>query len=150
MNTKKYTYKQIENLLLKIIKDIKKDKIDLIIAISRGGLIPAAYLAYALDVKNVIAISVSSYKNKKQTKLKMINAPNKKDLLNKNILVIDDICDSGNTLVFIEDYLKKNKAKNIKTATIFLNKKKSKYVPDYYGEETTIWIVFPWDKFEKN
>jgi len=146
-----YSYEEIEELCLKISEKIKvsKFKVDYILGVSVGGLVPAVIFARLLETKNIISISVSSYENKQQKELKLLNAPDKELLKDKNVLIVDDICDSGNTIVFIEKFLKSCNVKEIKTATVFLNKEHHKITPDFYGEVIDKWIAFPWDKFEK-
>lgn len=146
-----YSYEEIEKLCKVISKDIKKSKfkVDYILGVSVGGLFPAILFARLLETKNIISVAVSSYQGKEQKKMKLLNAPDKALLKGKNILIVDDICDTGNTLIFLKDYLKSSNAKQVRTATIFLNKEHHKMTPDYYGKVVKKWIGFPWDKFEK-
>lgn len=65
----------------------------------------------------------------------------------KKILVVDDIVDTGETLVYVIKYLKDKGAKIVKTCVLHY-KKKSMYKPSYYGEKTSKWIVYPWEETE--
>jgi hypoxanthine phosphoribosyltransferase len=147
----KYSYEEIENLCVKVSEEIKSTdyKVDCIIGVAVSGLFPAMIMARLLNVKNVISVSAVSYQGKEQKEMKLLNAPDKESLKGKNILIVDDICDSGNTLIFLTKLLKDYQVKEIKSATVFLNKEHHKIVPDFYGEEINKWVAFPWDKFEK-
>lgn len=146
-----YSYEEIENLCVKISEEIKKKdyKFDCIIGVAVSGLYPAMIIARLLNIKNVISVSAVSYQGKEQKEMRLLNAPDKESLKGKTVLVVDDICDSGNTLIFLSDFLKEYQVKDAKTATVFLNKEHHKITPDFYGEVIDKWIAFPWDKFEK-
>ena len=56
----------------------------------------------------------------------------------KGTLIIDDIADSGDTMI---EFLGRKK---YATATLFYNKT-SKYTPTYFCRKKTDWVVFPWE-----
>ncbi len=83
-----------------------------ITGIERGGLIPAVMISHKLNIP---------YVNK----------------INKDTLVIDDICDTGETL--------KNTVAGY-TATLHY-KKTASFTPDFYSKEVgDEWIVYPWER----
>ncbi len=146
-----FSYEEIETLCLRISEQIKTSnfKVDYILGVSVGGFFPAVLLARLLETKNILSVAVSSYENKQQKEMKLLNAPDKELLKGKNILIVDDICDTGKTIIFLEELLKTYKVKSVKSATIFLNKEHNKITPDFYAKEVDKWVAFPWDKFEK-
>lgn len=148
----KFSYEEIENKCKKISDDILKTNFqpDYLIGISVGGIFPAIHFARLFNTKNLITIAVKSYDGMERKEIQVINLPNKDLLVGKNILLIDDISDSGNTLKFLVGLLKDEyKVKDIKTITIFVNEKNCNYYPDFYFEKVNKWIDFPWDRFEK-
>ncbi len=148
----KITYKQVENFCLEIFKDISKTKFqpDCVIGVSVGGVFPALHFARLFNTKNLLTIAVKSYDGKKRKEIQVINLPKKESLLGKKVLLIDDISDSGSTLKFIVNLLKKDyKVKDIKTITIFVNEDHCKYYPDFYSKKVNNWLDFPWDRFEE-
>ena len=148
----KFNYEEIENKCKKISDDISKTNFhpDYLIGISVGGVFPAIHFARLFNTKNLITIAVKSYDGMERKEIQVINLPNKDLLVGKNILLIDDISDSGNTLKFLLGLLKEEyKVKDIKTTTIFVNEKNCNYYPDFYFEKVNKWIDFPWDRFEK-
>jgi hypoxanthine phosphoribosyltransferase len=66
-----------------------------------------------------------------------------------NILIVDDIADSGETLKYAVSKLKGNGCESIQTASVFY-KPCSKFKPDYFAKEVeeTTWIVQPWESTE--
>jgi xanthine phosphoribosyltransferase len=131
-------------------KDLKKlniPKPDLIIAIARGGLTIAHHLSELFDIKEVLTINATSYeKTKKIFSPKVsINIPNLDNY--HNILIVDDISDSGETFIKVLNKLKeKYPSKNFKTFSIFY-KPSSKFQPDFYLHKTEKWVKFFWEKY---
>lgn len=147
----KLTWDDIERLTDELATKIKVSgfKPDYIIGLTTGGLIPLYFLARKLENnRNILTISVNSYDKNKMGNLKISYLP-EIDLSNKNILLVDDIAGTGNTLKEISNILNnKYKVGELKIATI-VALKDSKFYPDWYGtEKQEDWIVFPWDKAE--
>ena len=130
-------------------KDLQKlniTKPDAIVAIARGGLTLAHHLAEIFDIREVFAINAISYnKTQKKEKIDIFNIPNLHGY--KNILIVDDISDSGDTFIEVLKILKeKYNDLSFKTLSIFY-KPSSKFKPDFYFQETTEWIRFFWEKY---
>jgi hypoxanthine phosphoribosyltransferase len=142
------------NFCLSAIKDkLTADNFipDIIVAVGRGGLIPGTLLAYNMDVGIVVNYAIKTYSNENtQTDdLWIFQSPNEgfSDYKHKNILVVDDLSDSGNSLKYITEQLTKHyKMENIRTATL-CTKTGTKFVPDYFIQEypSDTWLVFPWE-----
>jgi hypoxanthine phosphoribosyltransferase len=148
----KISYKQIEDGCKKIFLQAKKQNYtpDVLLGISVGGLFPTVHLARLFNTKNVVSIAVKSYDKNKRGKIEVINFPSKDILKNKNILIVDEILDSGKTLEFISSlFIKKFQVKSVKTATIYVNKNNCAFFPDFYVKTNTKWLLFPWDRVEK-
>jgi hypoxanthine phosphoribosyltransferase len=116
-----------------------------IIGIARGGMVPATIMSYIFDAE-LLGYNVSSYKGKKRGELKVIQDVDF-DSIDKDakILVIDDICDSGNTIKHIKEVIG-NRFSFVRYAALFA-KEKSKDVVDHYGVivQDNNWLVFPWE-----
>ena len=126
------------------IKNLKLKKPDAIIAIARGGLTFAHHLSQKLDIREVFSINAISYEeNKKLKEIKIFNIPNLDKY--KNILIVDDISDSGDTFLKVLDILKNRyPQKTFKTIALFY-KPTSKYKPNIYIHTTNEWINFFWE-----
>jgi len=137
-----YTYNDFQ-------KDLQKSGIskpDAIVAIARGGLTLAHHLAEIFNIREVFTINAVSYnKTQKKEKIDIFNIPNLHGY--KNILIVDDISDSGTTFIEVLKILKeKYEDLNFKTLSIFY-KPTSQFRPDYYFQETEEWIRFFWERY---
>ena len=127
---------------------------DLIVAIARGGMLPAGAISYALGVKANGAINVEFYTGVGKTMLEPeILEPymDISSLEGKRVLIVDDVADSGKTLKLIMDLIAKEGLSmgsdttkvDARSATIYL-KPTSIIKPDYVFKQTDKWINFPW------
>ena len=116
---------------------------DILVPILRGGMSLCHYIAEILNIRDIRCISCISYDDtKKLDRVEITNLP----ILpkNKKILIIDDICDSGDTLFEVLKIIKeKNPTCTFKTATLFY-KKTAIFTPDYTLHEAKEWIDFFW------
>ena len=126
----------------KKIKQAHK-KIDRIIAISRGGLIPARIFSdfLQLPISNIV---ISSYANFKQLKEPEIIEVSEIDLKDKSILIVDEVSDTGKTFFRALKYFQEKPVKNISTCAPYI-KPKTQFIPNFYQETIDAWIVFPYD-----
>ena len=130
-------------------------KYEAIIAISGGGLIPARLLRTRLNIP-IYCMGVSLYKGSvKQNQPIITQSIGDRELDNmrgRNILIVDDLDDTRETLAFVIKYLKlKQNDFNIDVSVLY-NKKKDKTTElsnkvKYYcaKEIPDNWVVFPWD-----
>lgn len=153
MNEFIYKNDSINSLLKTILSQIQEteSKYDCIIGIGRGGLIPAAMLGYKLDLK-VYNLGISSYKGKTQTSSFTVYQDFYFDDLSKGsrVLIVDDICDSGNTINFVRQRVSRAASVNEVECdyAALLTREKTQDLVDFTGAviEGDEWIVFSWDK----
>jgi len=133
---------KIANRIQEIAKRLNSDYSDksnvVIVCVLKGSFLFAADLVRELDFNYEIAfIEISSYgKNTSSGKLQLISEMNT-DLNHKNIIIIEDIIDTGNTLNFLESYLFMRGAKNIEVVTLLIKSQKfvSSCPVKYFGFE---------------
>ena len=113
-----------------------------VIAITRGGMVPAMIIARELDVRVVDTISVKSYDHQSQSAAKILKPPNTELIGNGNgILIIDDLVDSGRTLEIVKDLYPE-----AHYATVYAKPKGRPMVDSFITEVSQdTWIFFPWD-----
>ncbi len=132
---------KIKNKVNKIAQQINKDfknKKLVVVSVLSGSVIFCSDLIRKLNVDfEIDFIRVASYKGKKSSgKIKFL-CDVVEDIKDKDILLIEDICDSGRTLSYVKDLFMKRKANSVKICT-FINKKVEKYKQikiDYFGFE---------------
>lgn len=116
-----------------------------IIAIARGGLIPAALVARELEIRLMDTICASSYEaaddDTAQTMRKEVKILKGVDHDGEGFLLIDDLVDTGNTARVIRKLLPK-----AYFATLYA-KPMGRQVVDLCVKEFSQdkWIYFPWD-----
>ena len=119
---------------------------EIIIAVARGGLVPAGALSYAMGVKLADTMNVEFYTDVEETLPDpVLLAPmlDMDELSDKKLLVVDDVADSGRTLALVLEILKKAGAGDVRSAVLYA-KSRSVVDPDYIWNRTDDWIVFPW------
>ena len=139
---------EIFKLTYKLGKKIRESGFnpDCFLGISRGGLCITRILSDYFDVRDVYIMRVVYYKGieKTKSKPKLIQDIDVKLLKNKRLLVIDDVADTGGSLEFIVNLLKKRGIKNFKVATLH-HKIWSKFKPDFFVKKSDKWIIYPWE-----
>lgn len=118
---------------------------DLILAIARGGLLPAGALGYALAVKNLYTMNVEFYTGvDERLPVPMIlpPVPDLVELRFARILVVDDVADTGHTLKTVEEFFR-GRVKEVRTAVVY-EKPRSVVRCNYVWKHTDLWINFPW------
>ena len=144
MQKKSVSYDYVSFIVDLLEQRVQKDY-DFIVGVGRGGLIPATMLAYKLK-KKVVSFGIKTYDDMVQTGkysiYQSITVPTKKS----KILVVDDICDTGNTFNIIRDIYGKEKHLEFQFASLFVKDSKAHLV-DYYGLSVSdgVWLDFPWE-----
>lgn len=113
-------------------------KWDRIIAVVRGGLVPAAVIARELDIHFVDTVCISSYTIRDQGNLAVL-----KDLEGngKGWLIIDDLVDTGKTARVVREMLTE-----AHFATVYAKPDGRPLVDTFVTEVSQdTWILFPWD-----
>ncbi len=117
---------------------------DIIIAISRGGFDPARILCDQLSIRRLASVQVEAYDGMVKRPEPVVVLPVNADLKGKKALVVDDVSDSGASIIKARDHVKENGASEVRIATIHI-KPWSRFIPDYYAESVDKWVVYPWE-----
>ncbi len=110
-----------------------------IIAVTRGGLVPAAIVARELDLRLIDTICVATYEEKTQGTAQVLKKPVAGD--GEGWLIIDDLVDTGVTARIVRELLPK-----AHFATIYAKPAGRPLVDTFITEfSQDTWILFPWD-----
>lgn len=111
-----------------------------IIAVSRGGLFPAAVLTRELGIRHVETVCIASYDHDQQSELKVLHAAQLENG-GEGYIVVDDLVDTGNTARAIREMYPK-----AKFVTVFAKPAGASLVDDYVIDiPQNTWIEQPWD-----
>lgn len=152
---------EVESASVSLYEKIKKYNVGLIIGISRGGLAPAVMMAHRLGIRNVISWDIGEdskdFKKFLKSEIEMVVS------FGKQVLIVDDIFDSGGTFNRIIRrlrtrlplrYISGDETKIIVSA-LYRREKSKLSIPEFmnavkmvYGERVrhSRWLVFPWDR----
>lgn len=109
-----------------------------IIAITRGGLVPAAVVARELDLRLIDTLCIASYDDRKQGELKVLKGIEGDG---EGWLIIDDLVDTGKTAKVVREMLPR-----AHFATVYAKPAGRPLVDTFVTEVSQdTWILFPWD-----
>ena len=111
-----------------------------IVAVTRGGLVPAAIVARELEIRHIETACLSSYQAQNRGQVDIIKAPEHAGDCT-GWLIIDDLVDTGETGKVLRQMMPKGHF-----ATVYA-KPKGRPVVDTFITEVSqdTWIFFPWD-----
>lgn len=147
--TKHYlSWAEIEELVARLARQMQGRHFDALLAVTRGGLVPAGLIAYHLGLRNILVAAVQFYSGVGQRTAAptFLQFPADPFLSNKTILVVDDIWDSGKTISAVRARVLAAGGQPV-TAVLHYKPRASLFdaQPDYYVESTDAWIVYPWE-----
>src|SRR6478735_552358 len=119
---------------------------DVMLAITRGGLVPAGMLAYRLGIRNILVAAVEYYDNEGHPgpKPTFLQFPADPQLRGQRVLVVDEVWDSGTTIHAVTERVRQ--AGGIPTTAVLHYKPARSRVPgapDVHAVETDAWVVYP-------
>jgi hypothetical protein len=121
---------------------------DVIVAVSRGGFDPARILCDRLGVRRLASVQVEFYSGVKDTAEKpRIIYPLNANVKGQRVLVVDDVSDTGDSLMLVKEHVLAVNPSDLKVATLHI-KPWTSFRPDYHASETEAWIVYPWEPIE--
>ena len=138
------TEEELDDIVSRIASEIDRDYSDknlLMLCILKGSIVFMGDLMKKLSIPcEIDCMKVSSYggENTKSTgKINILLDLHRKDLSEKDILIIEDIIDSGKTLSYLSEYLKLNGARSVKSVALLdkPSRREVDFVPDYKGME---------------
>src|SRR5579885_2645260 len=118
---------------------------DIVLGISRGGLLVAGAVAYALGVKNTFTMNVEFYTGideRLPVPMLLPPVPDLVDLQDQRVLVADDVADTGATLALVKEFLD-GRVREARVAVLY-EKPRTSVRAEYVWKRTDRWIDFPW------
>lgn len=126
------------------------DRPDLIVAIGRGGFVPARVVCDYLLFRDLTSMKIEHW-GIAATKgdSARIRFPLSLDVAGRRVLIIDDVTDTGETLQVASGYVREMGALHVQTA-VLQHKLSSQFTPDYFADLISEWrwIIYPWAAHE--
>lgn len=142
------TWNDVEALIDHLIPQFR-GAFDALLMITRGGIIPGGLIAEALDIRDVLTAAVEFYSGVDKTLSwpSFLQFPTDALLHGKRILVVDDVWNSGRTIMTVKGRIE-HAGGYPELAVLHYKPKESlfpKEAPHYYAALTDAWIVYPWE-----
>ncbi len=119
---------------------------DVVLAISRGGLVPAGMLGYRMGWRDMLLAAVVVYDDESgfRGEAEFLQFPADEQLRGKRVLIIDEVWDSGTTIAAVSARIRAAGGEPV-TAVLHYKPGRSRVdiVPDLYIVETDDWVIYP-------
>ena len=141
-----YSWEEMTRDVGSLCRGITIDKFDpqVIVGLSRGGLVPGVMISHWMNKPfKPVQAALRDFAEWEDY------LPRKTD---ERVLIVDDICDSGETFKKISDHIHKNNSKcDVRFASLIWNNEidfePHYYVQDMAKDSENIWLVFPWEQY---
>lgn len=141
------TWEELEQLVAELAQRLTAEPPpDVVLAISRGGLVPAGMLGYRLGWRDMLLAAVVVYDDEQGFRghAEFLQFPADELLRDKRVVIIDEVWDSGTTIAAVTERVRAAGGHPI-TAVLHYKPAHSRVdlVPDHFIVETDAWVVYP-------
>ncbi|WP_435128269.1 phosphoribosyltransferase [Halobaculum sp. D14] len=146
-------WEYIYDLCRQVSNDVKAAEFepDVVVALARGGWFAGRCICDFLGLNDLTSLKMEHYVGAaQQSGEPTVRYPMPEgSVQDKDVLIIDDIADTGGSIKRAQEYVEERGAGDIRTATLQLLQT-SEFDPDYVGEqlEEWTWVVYPWNFIE--
>jgi hypoxanthine phosphoribosyltransferase len=136
----------VESLAQQINDLPEAQRPDAILAISRGGLVPGAMLAYRLGIRDLLIAVAEHYDAAGRRPAPTIaRMPSEELLKERSVLIVDEVWESGRTLALVAERARSTGA-HVRTAVVHYKPGKSEVpgAPDFFAAIADGWITYPY------
>jgi len=152
MKCKIVSFEEVHEMVRRVSEKVKASKYEptTIVGLARGGWVPARLMCDFLGITDLISLKVEHWLETGRTKDEAtIRYPITTSLSGKRLLVVDDITDTGKSLISSAEHLKSLNPEAIRIGVMqYITTSECK--PHYYAEEVTdwFWFIYPWNWVE--
>lgn len=146
------TWSEVQRLCLRLANLIRESDYhpDIVVAIGRGGFVPARLLCDYLDIMALTSIKIEHYlAGSSKQEQAVIRYPLCTPIKDLRVLLVDDVNDSGDTLDIAIQHLNSFQPREVRTAV--MHHKTSTHFNVDYQAKTIIkwrWLIYPWAMVE--
>lgn len=131
------------------------ERFDALVVVPRGSYYPVNIVARelgfsAVDLLHACLSSYESDATERNVRFKLGQMPTDEEIAGKNLLIIEEVCDTGHTLVFLSERFERQGAGLIRSGVLHYKPGHSQtgFVPDWFVAKTDRWITYPWELHE--
>jgi hypoxanthine phosphoribosyltransferase len=140
------TWDELDRLVGVLADRLHGQQFDVLLSITRGGMVPAGMLAYRLKLRDILVAAVEYYDDHGQPgpHPTFFQFPADPLLRGKKVLIVDEVWDSGTTIHAVTDRVRQ--AGGEPTTAVLHYKPTHSVVdgaPDVHAVETDAWVVYP-------
>jgi len=141
------TWDDLDRLTADLATQLEGRQFEVLLAIARGGLVPAGMLAYRLGVREILVAAVAAYDdhgNMAPTP-RVIHFPADDRFRGRDVLVVDEVWETGNTAVLVAELVRQAGGRPT-TAVLHYKPGRSLVTqePDLHAVTTDRWVVYPY------
>ena len=140
------SWEDLDRLVGLLAERLAGRQFDVMLAITRGGMVPAGMLAYRLRLRDILVAAVEYYDDTGQPgpRPTFFQFPADPLLRGKRVLIVDEVWDSGTTIQAVTERVLQ--AGGWPTTAVIHYKPDASVVPgrpDVHAVETERWVVYP-------
>ncbi|HEV3403173.1 MAG TPA: phosphoribosyltransferase [Gaiellaceae bacterium] len=139
------SWDELERLVGELAESVRGEY-DVMLAITRGGLVPAGILAYALGIRNILIAAVAYYDDEGNPGPEplFLQFPADPLLVGRRVLIVDEVWDSGTTIHAVAERVRRAGGTPT-TAVLHYKPGRSRVpgAPDHHVVTTDRWVVYP-------
>ncbi len=139
-------WSDLDRLVALLAERLAGQTFDVLLAITRGGMVPAGMLSYRLGLRDILVAAVEYYDDHGQPgpHPTFFQFPADPLLRGRRVLIVDEVWDSGTTIHAVTERVRQAGGEPV---TAVLHYKPSHSVvaerPDVHAVETDAWVVYP-------
>jgi hypoxanthine phosphoribosyltransferase len=140
------SWEALDGLVARLAEATGRD-FDLVLAITRGGLVPAGMLAYRLNLREILVVGVEFYRTEGGTheRPRIGHFPADELLAGRRVLVVDEVWETGETMTEVVARLRAAGATPV-SAVIHYKPGRSRVpgAPDHHAAIVDDWVTYPY------
>lgn len=138
--------KAVERLASEIGALAANEQPEAILAVSRGGLVPGAMLAYRMGLRDLLVAVAEHYDvSGRRPEAALLRMPPAESLRGRRVLIVDEVWESGRTLQQVIAAAEAAGAM-VRTAVLHYKPERSEVdrAPDHYADTARSWVIYPY------
>lgn len=140
------SWDELDRLVARLADEVGRDH-DLVLAITRGGLVPAGMLAYRLDLREILVAGVEFYRTEGGTHPEplVLHFPDAALLAGKRVLVVDEVWETGETMTEVLARVRSAGGEPV-SAVLHYKPNRSRVAgrPDHHAATVEGWVTYPY------